>query len=261
MTGTLIIGGNSRKKFEAELLGLMSDIRGFAGSLTREVSAADDLAQETLVRAIKHWEHYEQGTNMKAWVFMIARNLFYSEKRRSWRSQPLEQGVVERFRDNSPNQAELEELKQEFCSVAPLLGYVPMEQRDAVIAIKYVGMSYEEAATTFTSEVGTIKSRVHRGLETLRNAIADGKKNIFDLTPWGTASLFVSREDLYFPIAKAYEEIYLSLLSRPRCSLLSKSAEVVPTTLDSLWKGLVESGSLDDEGDFDDIIRYDDEPY
>ncbi|MEG2313240.1 sigma factor, partial [Brevundimonas sp.] len=72
--------------FKKELVGLIPHIRAFARTLTGDPTAADDLAQEAMMKAWDARASYQMGTNMKAWTFMILRNQFYSEKRRSWRS-------------------------------------------------------------------------------------------------------------------------------------------------------------------------------
>ena len=71
--------------FKTELADLIPHLRAFARSLCGNPTAADDLAQEAMLKAWKARESYQAGTNLKAWAFTILRNLFYSEKRRSWR--------------------------------------------------------------------------------------------------------------------------------------------------------------------------------
>ena len=81
--------------FKTELAGLIPHLRAFARSLCGNATAADDLAQEAMLKAWKARESYQSGTNLKAWTFTILRNLFYSEKRRSWRRQQLDPEVAE----------------------------------------------------------------------------------------------------------------------------------------------------------------------
>ena len=82
--------------FKTELTALIPQMRAFARSLCRDATAADDLAQDALLKAWNNRASFEPGTNMKAWTFMILRNQFYSEKRRSWRSTQLDQEAAER---------------------------------------------------------------------------------------------------------------------------------------------------------------------
>src|SRR5205085_11866934 len=83
--------------FKAELLGLVPFLRAFARSLTGNQEAADDLAQETLVKAWQSRSSFIPGTNLKAWLFTILRNQFYSDRRRAWRQAPWDQEAAERI--------------------------------------------------------------------------------------------------------------------------------------------------------------------
>ena len=75
--------------FKAELVTLIPHLRAFARTLTGDATAADDLAQDAMVKAWDARASFQMGTNMKAWTFMILRNQFYSDKRRSWRQSQL----------------------------------------------------------------------------------------------------------------------------------------------------------------------------
>src|ERR1700678_1986027 len=82
--------------FKRELAALIPHVRAFARTLTGDATAADDLAQDALMKAWDARRSYQMGTNMKAWTFMILRNQFYSDKRRSWRQTQLDQEAAER---------------------------------------------------------------------------------------------------------------------------------------------------------------------
>lgn len=90
------IGPN--EAFKNELLALVPFLRAFARSLSGRTEGADDLAQETLVKAWQSRESFAAGTNMKAWLFTILRNQFYSERRRAWRQTPWDADAAERIR-------------------------------------------------------------------------------------------------------------------------------------------------------------------
>ena len=83
--------------FKSELMALVPFLRAFARSLTGNPEAADDLAQETLVKAWQSRTSFIPGTNLKAWLFTILRNQFYSERRRAWRHAPWDQEAAERI--------------------------------------------------------------------------------------------------------------------------------------------------------------------
>lgn len=149
--------------FKRELSELIPHLRAFARSLCGDASQADDLAQETMLKAWKARESYTPGTNMKAWAFTILRNLFYSEKRRSWRRQPLDPEVAEATlvaNDDPSGGLELLALRN-------ALARLPDDQREALILIGAGGLPYEEVAVICGCAVGTVKSRVSRARKAL----------------------------------------------------------------------------------------------
>ncbi|MAI88978.1 MAG: RNA polymerase subunit sigma-70 [Hyphomonadaceae bacterium TMED5] len=151
-------------EFKSELSALIPHLRAFARNLCNDATQADDLAQETLLRAWKARESYQEGTNLKAWAFTILRNTFYSEKRRSWRRQPLDPEVAEATlvaNDDASASMELLALRN-------AMNRLPDDQREALILVGAGGMPYEEVAEICGCAVGTIKSRVNRA----RNALA-----------------------------------------------------------------------------------------
>jgi RNA polymerase sigma-70 factor (ECF subfamily) len=151
------------KEFRDELVATIPHLRAFARSLCNDPTQADDLAQEALAKAWKARDSFEPGTSIKAWTFMILRNQFYSEKRRSWRTAPLDVEMAENTllaNDNPTVPMELLELRA-------ALGKLPDDQREALILVGAGGMAYEEAAQVCQCAVGTIKSRVSRARRAL----------------------------------------------------------------------------------------------
>ncbi|KJS39450.1 MAG: RNA polymerase sigma70 [Hyphomonas sp. BRH_c22] len=144
--------------FKRELTLLIPHLRAFARSLCRDASLADDLAQDAMLKAWNARESFHPGTNMKAWAFTILRNAFYSEKRRSWRRQPLDPEVAEATLVSSSNPTDGLEL----LALRNALAKLPVDQKEALILVGAGGMSYEEAAEVCNCAVGTIKSRVSR---------------------------------------------------------------------------------------------------
>jgi RNA polymerase sigma-70 factor (ECF subfamily) len=150
-------------QFRDELVAVIPQMRAFARSLCGDPTAADDLVQDALGRAWDKRDSFELGTNIKAWAFMITRNQFYSDKRRSWRQQPLDTEVAERtlVAVSDPTAAlELDEVRR-------ALSMLPDAQREALILVGAGGMSYEEVAEICGAAVGTIKSRVSRARDRL----------------------------------------------------------------------------------------------
>lgn len=156
--------------FKRELIVLIPHLRAFARTLTGDPASADDLAQDAMVKAWDARASFQLGTNMKAWTFMILRNQFYSDKRRSWRQTQLDQEAAERTLvavDDPEAPVALDELRL-------ALKTLPEEQREALILIGAGGFAYEEAAEICGVAVGTVKSRVSRARRALAEALERG---------------------------------------------------------------------------------------
>jgi RNA polymerase sigma-70 factor (ECF subfamily) len=157
--------------FKRELVGLIPQLRAFARTLAGDPTAADDLAQDAMMKAWDARASFELGTNMKAWTFMILRNQFYSEKRRSWRQAQLDQDAAERTLvavDDPSAPISLDELRMG-------LGMLPPEQREALVLVGAGGFAYEEAAEICRCAVGTVKSRVSRARRALQLILERGE--------------------------------------------------------------------------------------
>lgn len=154
----------SPEAFRTELEPLIPQVRAFARFLCQsDRAAADDLAQEALLRAWQARASFEPGTQLRAWLFVILRNLFYSDRRRAWRNVAYDETAAERTLQTKSVQAELMELDD----VRRALALLPDDQREALILVTAGGLSYDEAAHICGCAVGTIKSRVNRGRRAL----------------------------------------------------------------------------------------------
>jgi len=149
--------------FRSDLLSLIPFLRAFARSLTGNYESADDLVQETLVKAWQSRDTFELGTNLKAWLFTILRNQFYSDRRRAWRQAPWDQDAAERMPGTSQDQNWAADLSD----TARALRLLPDEQREALILVGAGGFSYMDAAAIVKCNVGTVKSRVARARKAL----------------------------------------------------------------------------------------------
>ncbi|GJL96983.1 MAG: DNA-directed RNA polymerase sigma-70 factor [Hyphobacterium sp.] len=157
--------------FISQLSELTPHLRAFAHSLCKDPVEADDLAQESLVKAWKARDSFREGSNLKAWVFQILRNHFYSERRKLWRKSESSAEIVENMLPMDEGQTaamDLSDLKN-------ALTRLPDEQREALILVGAGGFSYEEAADVCGCAVGTIKSRVNRARVALAE-IMDGAR-------------------------------------------------------------------------------------
>jgi RNA polymerase sigma-70 factor (ECF subfamily) len=145
------------------MLAAIPSLRAFAISLSGSVNNADDLVQETVMRAMTHIDSFTPGTNMSAWLLTILRNLFRSQYRKRRRE-------VE-----DPDGSYLASLKLpaeqfgrlEFKELIEALAKLPYVQREALLLVAASGFSYDEAAAICEVAVGTIKSRVSRARQLL----------------------------------------------------------------------------------------------
>ncbi len=160
--------------FQRDLMALAPNLRAFARSLCGSPDQADDLVQETLIKAWKHQDSFAQGSNLKAWLFTILRNVFLSERRKR------------KFEVSDPDGSMAEQLsvkgeqagRMDMVDFTKALAKLPAEQREALILIGAEGFSYEDAALMCGCAVGTIKSRVNRARARLAEltGITDGSE-------------------------------------------------------------------------------------
>lgn len=141
-----------------ELTEHLGSLRAFAISLTRNVATADDLVQDTLIKAWTNIDKFEPGSNMRAWLFTILRNTFYSLRRKRKREVEDVDGIFADAMSSKPDHDGRLNMRDFNTAFAKL----PDSQREALVLVGAGGFSYEEAAATCGVAVGTIKSRVGR---------------------------------------------------------------------------------------------------
>ena len=151
--------------FRNDLIKAIPSLRAFAMSLCNHPERADDLVQETLVKAWANMTSFTEGTNMRAWLFTILRNNFYSEFRKRRNEVEDADGVLAGKLSTVPEQFGHMDM-QDFQAA---LKKLPEDQREALILVGASGFSYEEAAEICDCAIGTVKSRVNRA----RNRLAD----------------------------------------------------------------------------------------
>ncbi len=155
----------------------MPNLRAFAISLSGNADRADDLVQETILRALANIHSFQPGTNLPAWLFTILRNRFRSEYRKRRREVEDADG---HYTDSLVSQPE-QTAKLEYKELRAALDKLPSDQREALILVGASGFSYEEAAAICGCAVGTIKSRVNRARTRLANEL--DVKSIEDFGP------------------------------------------------------------------------------
>lgn len=144
--------------FREELIDGLRSLRAFARTFHRDANRAEDLVQETMLKAWANRHRFKTGTNMRSWLFTILRNTYISEKRKTKREVEDVDGV---------HAAKLSEQPRQHGHLAMLdfrsaLSHLNEEQREALILVGASGFSYEEAADIMGTTTGTVKSRVSR---------------------------------------------------------------------------------------------------
>jgi RNA polymerase sigma-70 factor (ECF subfamily) len=158
---------SSGSGFRNDLVKTIPSLRAFAISLTQNNDRADDLVQETLVKAWDKQSSFQLGTNLKAWLFTILRNEFYSQMRKRGREVQDSDGTLTAGVAVHPGQQGSVDLND----FRKALEQLPEDQREAIVLIGASGFSYEEAAEICGCAVGTIKSRVSRARTRLQEIL------------------------------------------------------------------------------------------
>ncbi|QXT39104.1 RNA polymerase sigma factor [Gymnodinialimonas ceratoperidinii] len=168
-----------------EIVDHLTSLRAFARSLTRSTAAADDLVQDTVVKAWSNIDKFQPGTNMRAWLFTILRNTFYSSHRKQKREvEDVDGDMAERLSEKPAHDGRLA-LKD----FAVAFKQLPAEQRESLLLVGASGFSYEEAADMCDCAVGTIKSRVNRARKRLSEMLDLDENDKLELTDAATVAV------------------------------------------------------------------------
>ena len=158
-------------EFKEQLALVIPHLRAFGRSLSGNRDTADDLVQETLLKAWAARKRFQAGTNMRAWTFIILRNLFLSQMRRARFKGEWDDVTAAKILSAPASQDKHVELGD----MQRALLQLPQPQREALILVGAGGFAYEEAAEICGCAVGTIKSRVARGRVALEALLSGGK--------------------------------------------------------------------------------------
>jgi len=156
--------------FRTELEALIPQLRAFARSLCGQRDLADDLAQEALMKAWAARAKFQAGTNLRAWVFIILRNVFLSQMRRARFKGDWNQEAAEKMLAAPARQMQ----QLQMSDMQRALMRLPAAQREALILVGAGGLAYEEVAEICGCAVGTVKSRVARARAALERVLSDG---------------------------------------------------------------------------------------
>jgi RNA polymerase sigma-70 factor (ECF subfamily) len=153
---------------QQQMLALAPNLRAFALSICGSADKADDLVQETMLRAITRIDSFQPGTNLGAWLTTILRNCFLSELRKRRYEVEDADGAYAHALRAAPEQ----ESALEFKELRAALREIPFNQREALLLVGAAGLSYEDTATICQATTGTIKSRINRARSRLAALLA-----------------------------------------------------------------------------------------
>lgn len=174
--------------FPARLLELEPQLHGLARTLYRSRDGADDLVQETIAKAWEARAAFQPGTNLRAWLFVIERNAYFTAHRRRWRQVDWNEETMLRVLATDGAQmasVALDELKR-------AMSLLPDEQREALILIGAGGFSHGEAASLCGCAAGTMKSRLSRARRAITASLSAGLPRSAEKP--GTAYISIVRE-------------------------------------------------------------------
>jgi len=169
-------------QMKADLIAIIPNLRAFAVSLCGNPDRADDLVQETLVKAWSNLGSFVEGTNLPAWLFTILRNIYYSEYRKRRREVADSDGAIAAKLATAPAQNG----HMDLLDFRAALQHLPNDQREALILIGASGLSYEEAAQICGCAVGTMKSRVNRARNRLSEMLSISSTSEIGQEDWSS---------------------------------------------------------------------------
>jgi RNA polymerase sigma-70 factor (ECF subfamily) len=172
-----------RREFESVVLPLFQNLIGAAMKLTRDPAEAEDLVQDSLVRAWRFWNTFEKGTNIKAWMFTIQRNTFINGYHRKGRARRFESDVdaqiqalgpavaVANSTSQPPGPEEVVSGQATLMRIREALDSLPPDYRLAITLADLEGLSYKEIAEILDCPIGTVMSRIYRGRQILHRLL------------------------------------------------------------------------------------------
>lgn len=172
------------RRFEAELMPVIDALYNFAFRLTLDEDDANDLVQETYLKAYRFFDYFEQGTNAKAWLFRILKNSFINDfRRKSKQPAKVDYSEIEGYYNSEDVESDADaggsttdmraQVTQELIGdeVARALNTLPIDFRTVIILCDLEGFTYEEMAKILDIPIGTVRSRLHRARQSLKDKL------------------------------------------------------------------------------------------
>jgi RNA polymerase sigma-70 factor (ECF subfamily) len=172
-------------EFSNAALGAMDDVYRFARSLTRDVSDAEDVVQDTYLRAFRSWHTFEPGTDIRRWLFTIARNVFLRSRERAQREVTLDDDATAAAEASQAQEAWVRGGLDPILDRADLgpaitaaLDALPEAFKSVVVLVDLEDQPYEAAAEVLGVPVGTVRSRLFRGRKLLQQSLAQHARDV-----------------------------------------------------------------------------------
>lgn len=179
------------RRFEAELMPVIDALYNFAFRLTLDEDDANDLVQETFLKAYRFFDYFEQGTNAKAWLFRILKNSFINEfRRKSKQPAKVDYSEIEGYYNSEEVESDADaggsttdlraQVSQDLIGdeVARALNSLPIDFRTVIILCDLEGFTYEEMAKILDIPIGTVRSRLHRARQSLKEKLSRYARNM-----------------------------------------------------------------------------------
>ena len=165
-----------KKKFEQEMMIHLDTLYRFAVSLCKDPYEAEDLVQETMIKAFRAYDRFKNGTNAKAWLMTILRNTFLNTKRGVGTPGFFVPGELEEMAGQSDTAKDVQ-VALDAKSAMDALNALPEDFRTPVVLCDVEGMSYQQIAQIMDCPIGTVMSRIYRGRRMLRKALMERPKS------------------------------------------------------------------------------------
>ncbi|MBC6697066.1 sigma-70 family RNA polymerase sigma factor [Hymenobacter puniceus] len=172
------------RRFQAELMPVIDSLYNFAFRLTLDEDDANDLVQETYLKAYRFFEYFEQGTNAKAWLFRILKNSFINDfRKKSKQPAKVDYSEIEGYYNSEDVESDSDaggtssDMRQQAVrdligdEVASALNSLPVDFRTVIILCDLEGFTYEEMAKVLDIPIGTVRSRLHRARNFLKDKL------------------------------------------------------------------------------------------
>ncbi len=166
-------GSDDGDRDDASIVDLIPALRAFARTFYRQPSDADDLVQETLLKALKSFDSFQPHTRLKSWMFTIMRNTFYTRAKVYAREAPGAMDCV----DSRPAVEASQEWSLRSREVRDAIERLPHHHREVLVLIGVLGVSYEETAEICGCAIGTIKSRLNRARQRILDELGEATPN------------------------------------------------------------------------------------